>query len=191
MRVKSWRIPTWLIVAWALISGLLAVGDLLSEDEGSLQGLVCLWGYCGGVSLWTWAVGMAPLALLWYVTRAGVSRSRIVVAGLLTVAFLLVLMADRQWPEDAPGVAMALTNVSIVDNAFVESEVTLAGATTEAVMWTVTGNGPHTVKWSDGTLESPRLLSGHSYVRTFDRPGTYAYVCGIHPSMTGSVTVTP
>jgi len=106
VRVPSWRIPTWLIVAWACIFGLLAVGDIMSE--GSPEGLACLWGYCAGVSLWTWAVGMAPLGLLWYATRPGVSPVRIGVAALVTIVILVVLLADRQWPEDAPSVAMSL-----------------------------------------------------------------------------------
>jgi len=90
-----------------------------------------------------------------------------------------------------PPVVQAITHVAIIDNAFVEAAVTLSGATSQAVIWTVDGTGPHTVKWSDGTPESPRLSRGQTYERAFDSPGTYPYVCGIHGSMTGLVTVTP
>ncbi|MET1232039.1 MAG: plastocyanin/azurin family copper-binding protein [Candidatus Limnocylindrales bacterium] len=78
--------------------------------------------------------------------------------------------------------------VSIVDFAFTPPDVTVAVDST--VTWTNTGDNTHTVKWSDGTPESPGLANGATYERTFDTPGTYPYVCGIHGSMAGTVVVT-
>ena len=78
-------------------------------------------------------------------------------------------------------------SVSIVDFAFEPSDVSVgAGAT---VTWVNDGQQPHTVKWSDDEPESRDLANGDDYDRTFDTPGTYDYICGIHPDMTGSVTV--
>ncbi len=63
----------------------------------------------------------------------------------------------------------------------------------ETVTWTNQEAIPHTVKWSDGSPEaseeSPQMDEGDTYQRTFSTAGTYAYICGIHPQMTGTVTV--
>ena len=78
--------------------------------------------------------------------------------------------------------------VSIVDFAFAPPNLSVAVDST--VTWTNTGDQTHTVKWSDGTPESSGLTSGATYERTFDAAGTFAYVCGIHGSMAGTITVT-
>lgn len=78
--------------------------------------------------------------------------------------------------------------VSIVDFAFTPPDLSVAVDST--VTWTNTGDNTHTVKWSDGTPESSGLASGATYQRTFDAAGAYAYVCGIHGSMAGTITVT-
>ena len=77
--------------------------------------------------------------------------------------------------------------VAIVDLAFEPADLTVAAGAT--VTWTNNGQQPHTVKWSDGEPESDQLDNGDTYQRTFDAAGTFDYICGIHPAMTGSVTV--
>ncbi|MDH4134716.1 MAG: plastocyanin/azurin family copper-binding protein [Gammaproteobacteria bacterium] len=42
---------------------------------------------------------------------------------------------------------------------------------------------------SEGLPESERFFPGESWQRTFSKPGTYPYVCGPHPEMTGVVEV--
>ena len=41
----------------------------------------------------------------------------------------------------------------------------------------------------EGLPESERFFPGESWQRTFSKPGTYPYVCGPHPEMTGVVEV--
>jgi len=94
-------------------------------------------------------------------------------------------------PTDAPSAASpegGAGAVTIVDFAFEPASVTVAAGST--VTWSNTGQSTHSVKWSDGEPESPRLANAATYARTFDTAGTYAYVCGIHGSMSGTVTVT-
>jgi len=81
----------------------------------------------------------------------------------------------------------AADEVTIADFAFdpAELEVT-AGAT---VTWTNDDSATHTVESDDGTLMSDDLPNGATYEMTFDEPGTYEYVCGIHPNMSGTVVV--
>ena len=81
--------------------------------------------------------------------------------------------------------------VTIIDFAFQPADLSVKIGDT--VTWTNTGNTAHTVKWDDGsTPESDRLTNGGAaYERTFDTAGTFTYVCGIHGSMKGSITVAP
>ena len=86
--------------------------------------------------------------------------------------------------------AAATGAVTIANFAFAPATVTVkAGGT---VTWTNTDSATHTVKWSDGAAGSGPLTSGGaSYTRTFATPGTFAYACGIHPSMKGAIVVEP
>lgn len=59
----------------------------------------------------------------------------------------------------------------------------------DTVSWTNRDAVAHTVKWSAGQPESPPIGTGASYSRTFTRTGTYPYVCGPHPFMSGTVRV--
>lgn len=59
----------------------------------------------------------------------------------------------------------------------------------DTVVWTNEDSAAHTVESTDGTLESDELSKGDTYKFTFTKAGKYSYICGIHPSMKGSVTV--
>jgi plastocyanin len=49
----------------------------------------------------------------------------------------------------------------------------------------------HNITADDGSFTSGELVAGTSFDATFDAPGTYGYHCSIHPTMKGTVTVTP
>ena len=85
------------------------------------------------------------------------------------------------------GGAAGSTEVEIVDFAFEPADLTVKVGDT--VTWTNTGDAPHTVKWDDDEPESEQLQNGATYERTFDSAGTFAYACGIHSAMTGTITV--
>jgi len=70
---------------------------------------------------------------------------------------------------------------------FSPASITIAAA--DAVTWTNNGRVPegHNVK-GDG-FESGTLEAGQSYSHTFSSPGTFPYICSIHPFMKGTVTV--
>lgn len=78
--------------------------------------------------------------------------------------------------------------VTIENFAFSPAELTVPAGTT--VVWTNNDSGQHTVV-GDDDLSSPRLGQADTYEHTFTTAGTYAYACGIHPSMRGTVVVTP
>ena len=92
----------------------------------------------------------------------------------------------------AASVAAADTGVSVVDFAFEPAEVTIALG--DSVTWTVTrAEDPHTVSPIDspGAFETSSFLrEGDRFAVTFVQPGTYRYLCMIHPEdMEGIVVV--
>jgi plastocyanin len=87
----------------------------------------------------------------------------------------------------APGAAA--NQVLISNFAFAPTTLTVKVGTT--VTWTNHDADAHTVTSKGaGPMRSAALNTGGSYSVTFNKPGTYAYYCQIHPFMTGSVTVT-
>jgi plastocyanin len=82
--------------------------------------------------------------------------------------------------------------VDIVNYAFAPKALTVKAGMT--VTWTerdddLAGKGAHTVS-GEGFTSMP-VAKGTTYAFTFAEPGTYAYLCGIHNYMTGTVTVEP
>src|SRR5215203_5565706 len=77
--------------------------------------------------------------------------------------------------------------VSIKGFAFNPPNATVAPGTT--VTWVNDDQAPHTATANDGAFDSGTLQPGQSYSFVFDKPGTYAYHCNIHPDMTATVTV--
>jgi plastocyanin len=83
--------------------------------------------------------------------------------------------------------------VKIVDFGFQAPALTVRLGT--SVSWSNTGAAEHSVtSTSVGTAttaawDSGKLASGQVFSHTFDTPGTFAYHCTVHPSMTGTITV--
>ena len=49
----------------------------------------------------------------------------------------------------------------------------------------------HTVSADDLSFLSGNLTPGRRFEHTFETPGTYSHHCSIHPTMRGTITVTP
>ncbi|MFB9928000.1 plastocyanin/azurin family copper-binding protein [Amycolatopsis halotolerans] len=95
-------------------------------------------------------------------------------------------------PPSSGATASSTANaVGIKDFAFAPAATTVKKGTT--VTWTNQDQDAHTVTstGSGGPLRSPTLQTGQSYQYTFSKPGTFEYLCTIHPFMTATVTVTP
>ena len=102
--------------------------------------------------------------------------------------------------------APSATEVAVVNIAYAPETVTIEAGTEvlwvnedEAVHHTVTSgepgdNGvPGVSKGKkarpDGTFDGDLPEAPAEFMFTFDKPGTYAYFCKIHPSMTGEIVV--
>ncbi len=92
-------------------------------------------------------------------------------------------------PGSSTSAPVAGDQVSIDNFAFAPATLTVrAGGT---VTWTTRDEEPHTVAASDGSFHSAGMGTGATFSRTFPTPGTFDYVCSIHPMMHGTVVVTP
>ncbi len=58
------------------------------------------------------------------------------------------------------------------------------------VTWTNHDAIAHSVNFATGNVNSKTLEQNATYSRTFSTPGTYQYICAIHPFMHGTVVVT-
>jgi plastocyanin len=86
--------------------------------------------------------------------------------------------------------ALAVVEVAMHDNYFSPAALTIEPGTT--VRWTNRGGIIHDVKSTadSTTLDSPILSTGESFEFTFTAPGTYNYLCSIHPrTMLGQIVV--
>jgi hypothetical protein len=61
----------------------------------------------------------------------------------------------------------------------------------DTVTWTNRDQAPHDVTTTAGpvSVHSPTLTTGQSWTYTFTQPGSYAYICSIHPDMKAQITV--
>jgi YVTN family beta-propeller protein len=78
-------------------------------------------------------------------------------------------------------------HVTIRNFAFEPAQITVKAG--QRVSWQNDDGAPHGVVFKDGGAGIDLLLPGKSFARTFDKPGTYDYVCSVHPYMTARVTV--
>jgi plastocyanin len=77
--------------------------------------------------------------------------------------------------------------VDIVDFRFEPADVTVAVGTT--VRWENKDDAVHSVADRALDVESEDLAQRDTFERTYDEPGQFPYVCGIHDYMEGTVTV--
>ena|ERR1700742_434341 len=77
--------------------------------------------------------------------------------------------------------------VSIQNFDFMQMD--LAVAPGDTVTWKNLDGEPHTVVSLDGAFRSQALDQGDSFSFKFDKPGTFKYICSIHPRMKATITV--
>jgi len=78
-------------------------------------------------------------------------------------------------------------SVSVQDFSFAPASLTVSVGTT--VTFTNSGAVTHTVTADAGGFDSGNLTAGSAFQFTFNSPGTFAYHCAIHPSMTATIRV--
>ena len=71
--------------------------------------------------------------------------------------------------------------------AFAPKEITVKPGTT--IVWTNHDEAPHTVVSGDKSFASKGLDTDDRFEHEFDQEGDFAYICSVHPFMTGVVHV--
>jgi plastocyanin len=85
------------------------------------------------------------------------------------------------------GDAVRSAKVRIVDFAYDPDPVTIEEG--GKVIWQNEDSEPHTATAEDGSFDTGTLAEGKLKSETFKEPGTYAYICSIHPDMQATVEV--
>ena len=105
------------------------------------------------------------------------------VMALLGTAALAVSAANMPLNAAPPPSA----RIAIKDFMFSPVSVKIkAGA---AVTWVNQDDEPHTVVSETGLFRSGGVDTHETFVFKFDKPGTYRFLCTIHPKMVGTVVV--
>jgi plastocyanin len=118
--------------------------------------------------------------------RAAASAALALIALLGTSAAASAGMSAK--PKHVKSVATARAAVKI-DN-FKFGPRTLTVATGTKVTWTNNDVVAHSVNFSSGKINSKTLDQHGKFSHTFSTPGTYKYICAIHPFMHGTIVVT-
>ncbi|MDQ3737840.1 MAG: cupredoxin domain-containing protein [Actinomycetota bacterium] len=81
--------------------------------------------------------------------------------------------------------------ITIMGFAFEPAEISVPVGT--EITWTNEDSARHSVISDDGggPFESEEFENGESYTAVVEEEGTFPYVCGVHPDMSATVTVTP
>jgi amicyanin len=122
------------------------------------------------------------------VAVVGVSAAAVLLMSACSASSRAMPMPSGGGSAPAPGAAVHTDHVKIAQLAFAPATITVvAGAT---VTWTNEDGIQHDVFAPSVGLKSPVLNQNDSYTHAFSKPGTYHYICSIHPFMHGTVVVT-
>lgn len=91
--------------------------------------------------------------------------------------------------DDEPATTTATAGAAITISGFAFGDPITVAAGTEVTVTNEDGAG-HTWTSTDGLWDSGTLRGGDTFSFVFESAGTYRFFCGIHPSMTGTITVT-
>ena len=124
-----------------------------------------------------------------YVTNEGSNDVTVVDLAVGTTSTIAVGNAPRKVVVLAVAATAQSTGakVSIANFAFSPGEIAVVPGAT--VTWSNDDGAPHGLAYSDGAKGTDVLLPGASFSRTYDKAGTFDYVCAVHAYMTGKVTV--
>ena len=85
----------------------------------------------------------------------------------------------------------AVVEITGSEGGWLFSPASLEIAAGTTVTWMNKTETSHTVMGKDLAFEdSGPFGPGETYSQTFTEPGTYSYICGPHPFMTGTIIVT-
>lgn len=120
--------------------------------------------------------------------RARVLAPAVIAAAALSLASAAPAASTATSEKAAADTGGPTYRVQIHDFAFSPKEITVpVGA---RIVWTNRDDEPHTIVSAAGAFKPSQALdTDDSFSAVLDKPGSYAYFCGIHPMMVGKITV--
>lgn len=114
------------------------------------------------------------------------STGRLSIEGVLLAALLVVSSADASESDHGEPGAENHT-VKIVTMRFEPAELVVERGS--RIIWINDDLFPHTVTAMDDVFDSGSIAASASWTYVPTQPGTYDYVCGLHPTMKGRLIV--
>ncbi|WP_448272442.1 cupredoxin domain-containing protein [Nostoc sp. DSM 114160] len=93
-------------------------------------------------------------------------------------------------PKEQPQISQQPADVTVKIRNFKFEPANLAIAVGKTVQFINVDEEPHTATATDGTFNSKALDTNQTWNYTATKPGTYPYICSIHPFMKGTLKVT-
>ena len=87
------------------------------------------------------------------------------------------------------GIAAAADDARVMIDNFRFSPIPLAVAVGSTVTWLNRDDIPHSIVVPALGVHSHPMDTDESFAYRFDKPGTYNYICGLHPFMHGTIVV--
>jgi plastocyanin len=87
----------------------------------------------------------------------------------------------------APSVTATPAGVTVVISNFAFNPGSVTISAGQTVTWRNDDGVPHDATGSDWTSGS--ISRGESYTKRFDTPGTFTYVCKVHPAMKSATVI--
>lgn len=108
---------------------------------------------------------------------------------LIAILCTAALVSNSRSATASPAASAPQSDITINNYAFRPGVLTIAKGTT--VVWINRDDDVHTIKSQDGPemFQSPALDTASKYEFTFHHPGTYHYICSVHPYMRGVIVV--
>lgn len=103
-------------------------------------------------------------------------------------ATAMLLAASSVYGLNADKAQQPAANAIIIKN-FDFAPMTLTVKAGTSVTWKNLDGEPHTITSVDGQFHSGAIDQDESFSFRFDKPGTYQYLCSIHPKMRAAIIV--
>jgi plastocyanin len=100
-------------------------------------------------------------------------------------------MAMNEQPKQQPQANQTTADTTVKIRNFKFEPANLAIAVGKTVQFVNLDEEPHTATATDGTFNSKALDTDQTWNYTATKPGTYPYICSVHPFMKGTLTVKP
>ena len=119
--------------------------------------------------------------------RSFVARRAFAAAGAIFLVLGAAGAVARQEPAPQQVAATNEAEISIQNFHFMPETLTVKAGT--PVTWVNRDEEPHNVVSLDRVFRSKAIDGGEKFTATFDKPGTYKYICAVHPHMRGQIVV--